>query len=636
MKYYNTGRYDEAEKLAISTTDQFPYHQFSWKILNAILIKTTKLSEAVVAGKRAILINPEDAEAHSNLGLTLKMQGNLEAAVKSFEQAINLKKENAEAFNDLGITLKELGRLEEAETSYRKAISYKSNFAEAYNNLSITLKELDRLDEAEASSRQAIVLKPDYANAYNNLGIALKEQDKLKEAEVRYKQAIELKPDYAEAHNNLGNTLKDLGRLDEAEINFRKAITLKPDVAESHNNLSITLKELSRLEEAEVSCKVAIALKNDFAIAHNNLGGIYQELGRLDEAEQSFRKAIKYKPDYAEAHRNIVVMVKFDKFDEHFLQMQELYLNGTCSDEQLCHLSFALAKASEDLGNLGQAFKYYCEGNALRKKFLNYDISQDIKLFNELKTSYPKIKKGVVRSEYYSNKITPIFIVGMPRSGTTLVEQIISSHSQVLGAGELNFIDMFGNSIARGKTEITTNLLLNFRKNYLIKLKSISNDTQMVTDKMPHNFRYIGLIAAAFPEAKIVHVKRNSAAVAWGNYKQFFTSKSLGYCYELADIIKYYELYQNIMEFWEIHLTNRIYNLDYELLTINQEDETRDLINYLGLDWEKNCLSPQDNRRVIATASNVQAREKVYQGSSQQWKKFKPFLNDVLEHLDES
>ena len=237
LKYYNTGRYDEAEKLAISTTDQFPYHQFSWKILNAILIKTTKLSEAVVAGKRAILINPEDAEAHSNLGLTLKMQGNLEAAVKSFEQAINLKKENAEAFNDLGITLKELGRLEEAETSYRKAISYKSNFAEAYNNLSITLKELDRLDEAEASSRQAIVLKPDYANAYNNLGIALKEQDKLKEAEVRYKQAIELKPDYAEAHNNLGNTLKDLGRLDEAIDSYEQSIKLEPSFNTPKKNM---------------------------------------------------------------------------------------------------------------------------------------------------------------------------------------------------------------------------------------------------------------------------------------------------------------------------------------------------------------------------------------------------------------
>ena len=153
---------------------------------------------------------------------------------------------------------------------------------------------------------------------------------------------------------------------------------------------------------------------------------------------------------------------------------------------------------------------------------------------------------------------------------------------------------------------------------------------------MPQNFRYIRLLVAAFPEAKIVHVKRNPAAVCWANYKQYFISKNMGFCYALDDIISYYRLYENLMEFWGSSLSKRIYHLDYELLTVNQEDETQKLIDYLGLDWNEECLSPQNNTRSVTTVSNIQVREKVYQGSSQQWKKYKPFLNSMLDFLDDS
>jgi hypothetical protein len=221
----------------------------------------------------------------------------------------------------------------------------------------------------------------------------------------------------------------------------------------------------------------------------------------------------------------------------------------------------------------------------------------------------------------------------MPRSGTTLVEQIISSHSKVTGAGELNFAAQFGAAIATGITEANNESLLKFRHNYLNKLQNISNGNLIVTDKTPQNFRYIGLLAAAFPEAKIVHVKRSPAAVCWANYKKYFVSKSIDYCYAIDDVINYYKLYENLMGFWGNTLSNRIYNLDYEQLTVNQETETRQLIEYLGLDWDENCLSPQNNKRSVTTASNLQVRQKVYQGSSEQWKKYQPFLNGALDGL---
>ena len=532
IEQYQSGQYEEAEKLATSITKQFPTHQLSWQILGVVFSKTGKKSEALDANRRAVYLVPNDAQAHYNLA--------------------------------------------------------------------VSLKELRRLNEAEAS----------------------------------YKKAITLKSDFTQAHSNLGNVLKELGRLNEAEASYKKALILKPDNAEAHYNLGVVLKELGRLDEAEASYKKAIILKSDYPQAYNNLGIMYQELGKLDEAEASYKKSIILKPDFSQAHRHLASVKKFSKRDDHFLQMQKLLNEGSYSEEQRCHFNFALAKASEDLGEIENAFSYYKEGNTLRKKLLNYDITRDIKLFKQIKKCYAKIKENTLEIKNTQNKLTPIFIVGMFRSGTTLVEQVISSHSKVAGAGELTFAEILGDSIARGLSILDKNTILNFRENYIKKLQALSNGSLIVTDKNPQNFRYIGLLAAAFPDSKIVHVRRNSAAVCWGNYKQFFASKNVGYPYDLNDVVEYHTLYENLMEFWKIQLTDRIYNFDYELLTTNQESETKNLIQYLGLDWQEECLSPQSNNRRVATASNKQIREKIYQGSSQQWKVFQPFLNGVLDHLD--
>jgi tetratricopeptide (TPR) repeat protein len=601
LKCYQTGQYGDAEKLAVSITQEFPQHQLGWKVLGALLKQTGRVIDSLTAMQKYLDLAPQDAEAHSNLGNTLQELGRLDDAEKSCRQAIALKPDLAEAHINLGNTLQELGRLDEAEKSCRQAIALKPDLAEAHSNLGNTLQELSRLDEAEKSCRQAIALKPDLAEAHNNLGVTLQELGRLDEAEASYTQAIGFKPDYAEAHNNLGNTLKELGRLDEAEASYTQAIALKPEYALAHYNFGITL----------------------------------QELGRLDEAEASYTQAIALKSDYAEAHRMLTSMKKFDVQDEQYSKMLELFLNEEISEEQRCHINFGLAKACEDLGNFEQAYTHYGEGNVLRKKLLNYDINRDVELFKQLKSSYLKIEKNSLEPSSLANKITPIFIVGMPRSGTTLVEQIISSHSQVAGAGELSFVAQFGASIAQGLSDSNTDSLLNFRERYLIKLKNVSKGNLIVTDKMPQNFCYIGLLAAAFPEAKIVHVKRNPAAVCWANYKQYFKSKNIGYCYAIDDVISYHKLYENLMEFWTNTLSNRVYKLDYEQLTVNQESESRQLIEYLGLDWDENCLSPQNNTRSVATASNLQVRQKVYQGSSEQWKKYQPFLNGAFDYLDD-
>tara|TARA_B110000483_G_scaffold111297_1_gene135383 strand:- start:5499 stop:7631 length:2133 start_codon:yes stop_codon:yes gene_type:complete len=291
LEHYQSGRFNDAESLALSITQEFPKHQFGWKVLGALLKQTGRLSESLVANQKSIQLASYDPEAFSNLG----------------------------------IVLKELGRLDEAEASYAQAIALKPNYPEAHFNLGNTLEGLDRLDEAEASYAQAIALKPDYAEAFSNLGNVLKELGRLDEAEASYAQAIALKPNYAVTHNNLGIVLKELGRLDEALISLRCAITLNPNNAEANYNLGNTLKELGKLDEAEASYKQAIILKPNYSMAYLNLGSTLKDLGRLDEAETVLRQAIAIKPNDPSAIHNLSTVQSYmNNLEEEIDSLQNI------------------------------------------------------------------------------------------------------------------------------------------------------------------------------------------------------------------------------------------------------------------------------------------------------------------------
>ena len=322
LEHFQNGRYGDAEKLAISLTQEFPKHPFGWKVLGAVLKQTNRISESLVPSQKAVEITPQDAEAHNNLGITLKELGRLEESEASYRQAIALKYDYAEAHYNLGNMLQDLGKLEEAEASYRQAIVLKPAYAEAHSNLGSTLQELGKLEEAEASYRQVISLKPDFAEAHYNLGNMLQELAKLEEAEASYRQAIALKPDFAEAHNNLGNMLQELGKLEESEASYRQAIVLKSDYAEAFYNLGNTLQDLAKLEEAEASYRQAISMKPDFADVYNNLGVTLKEIGRFEEAEEKFRQAIALKADYGDAHYLLGVLLfenrQYDMAAEQF------------------------------------------------------------------------------------------------------------------------------------------------------------------------------------------------------------------------------------------------------------------------------------------------------------------------------
>jgi len=502
-----------------------------------------------------------------------------------------------------------------------------------WNILGAAHNGLGETFEASEAFKKVTVLNPNYADGFNNLGVTLIDQGKLEEAIEAYTKALTIKPDYADAYNNMGNALKDQGKLEEAIKAYNKALAIKPDYAEAYNNIGVTLQDQGKLEEAIKAYNKALAIKPDYAEAYNNMGITLQDQGKLEEAIKAYTKALAIKPDYAEAHRNLSTLTKYTPDGGQISVVDDLLQREKLNDSDRTHLHYTYAKMQEDLGDLSAAFDSYVTGGDLRQKSLAYEFSQDEHLFGRIKQTAPQFKDVVLNVTGEPIRHTPIFILGMPRSGTTLVEQIISSHSEVTGADELPYVSQFGDHLAAGLTAPTLESVSAFRERYLAELAKRADGQAFITDKMPQNFHFIALICAAFPEAKIVHVQRSAEATCWSNFKQYFALKGLGYSYDLGDTVRYHGLYKDLMHFWNQSYSDHIYNLDYDRLTEDQEPETRRLIECLELNWEDACLAPQNNKRSVKTASQQQVRQKVYKGSSEAWRKYEPFLDGVFDGL---
>ena len=311
LKYYQAGKYVDAEKLALSISKEFPQHQFAWKVLTAIYNRTNKISEALYSIRKSVLLNPLDIDSQKNLGFILQQLGKFNEAEDTYKKMLSLKCNHIEVYNYLGIIQHRQGKFIEAEKSYRKMIELKPDLAEAYNNLGNILNEQDKLIEAEESFKKAIAMKPEYAEVYYNMGIVLNKQRKYNEAEASYKKAIALKPDHIETLNNLGNTLKEQSKFIEAEESFKKVLVLKPDHVEAYNNLGCMFNDQDKFVEAESNLRKAITLNPNYTEAYSNLGNTLQGLGKIEEAIQNYDKAIKLKIDYLTAYNNKNVSLNY-------------------------------------------------------------------------------------------------------------------------------------------------------------------------------------------------------------------------------------------------------------------------------------------------------------------------------------
>ncbi|MGP6088272.1 sulfotransferase [Antarctobacter jejuensis] len=495
---------------------------------------------------------------------------------------------------------------------------------------------LEALVEAHKAGHSALVaeevakLLPHYSESYvlwQIHGGVLLELGAFGPAEESLRRAAELRPDLAEARVNLSVSLRALGRLQAAEAQAREALALAPGQAGAMMELASVLADRGDLPGAAEQCRAVLAQDPQVASAQNILGVAAYEEGRFAEAEACYRKAVDIAPRFAEAHRNLSALRRWEGEDGQLQQMLDLHADRAVPPVDRARVCFGLFDAFDGLGQHERAWGYLREGNALRKALMGYEIAQDEALFDRLSALEVQPLTGVAPAP-----VVPIFILGMPRSGTTLTEQIVSAHPQVAGAGELPLAADLLREIIAGEAPTEARLRA-FRAGYLEGLARHAQGAAFVTDKMPHNFCFVPLIAAALPEARIVHVVRDAASTCWSNLKQYFPAASLGYCYDPDDVVAYHGLYRDWMQRCDRDWPGRLRRLDYDALTHDPEAQTRALIADLGLDWDVACLSPERNERRVHTASAGQVRRGVYRARRDGWAAYAEFVTDAFAGL---
>lgn len=501
--------------------------------------------------------------------------------------------------NILGVSNYSLGKFKNAIDALKTAIKLRPEYAEAYNNMGLTYAAIKEINKAIYCYQKALKIRPDYTSAYNNLGNAYQLKNDFQTAISCYQTAVRLDPSFADGHHNLGNATKLSGDLDSAISHFNRAISTRPDFAQSYNML----------------------------------GNAYFEKGEIADSKKYYLEALAINPGYATVHRQLTQLITYNEHEPHFEHLKKLVSDSTLSDDDQCHLNFAIAKAYEDMADYQHAFHHLQRGNALRKKQLKYDFSNDVKLFELLKQKQINFANFSLGKGTNATQVTPIFIVGMPRSGTTLVEQILSCHDEIQGGGELKHIEQICASLLKRPSENFHEQLEQARESYLTKISRLCSNEKYLTDKMPHNFRFLNFIFALFPEAKVLHVKRTPQATCWSNFRSYFQTSGLGYCYNLNDLTRYYNLYTELMNFWETVFPGKIISFDYDRLTKDKVTETKRLLSLLDIPWDKACLEPHRNKRSITTSSALQVKKKIYKNSSKSWLNFEPFLDGAFDNI---
>lgn len=486
-----------------------------------------------------------------------------------------------------------------------------------------------KTDEANPSAAQLQTLEQQYTNG--NYSIVLEACEKL----------LALFPHSPVVYNALGMTLIAALKPREALNAFDKAIKLAPNNADVYLNKGLALYNLDQSSNALNAYNRAIQLDPKCVKAYNNRGTVLHESGQINEAKKSYYRAIAINPSYTIAFRNLSQLKTFNANDPQINLMEELLSQKNLSGSDYSNLHFSLAKAYEDINEYDKSFKHLNAGNTLRKKELNYDIRLEIDLGTKIKRIFSKFKTDTpVLSKFDKDLIRPVFIVGMMRSGTSLVEQILASHSEVFGAGERYAVDQLMSSTPWKQLDTRhdskaafDDFTRQFRKGYLKELRRLNRTEKVITDKMPANFRWLGFILSAFPDAKIINLNRDPIATCWSCYKHYFTSDAVGYAYDFDDLAQYYKHYIDLMSFWRERFPGSIYDINYEYLTENQQQETRQLIEFCGLKMEQQCLQFHRSTATVKTASTTQVRRKMYQGSSEAWKKYEKHLQPLLDAL---
>ncbi|TCV83398.1 tetratricopeptide repeat-containing sulfotransferase family protein [Sulfurirhabdus autotrophica] len=604
------------------------------------LVQSGKWEEAKIECVTFCQLNQKDAEAWFLLGVIYGQLNNFVEAEKCCNRVITLSPSVPVAHFNLGISLQKLGRYDQAAKSFRRAISLNPLYAEAHNELGAVL-HLGRyeLDKVADCYRQALALKPEYAEAHYNLGAALRDMKLIVDAEAHFKNAIRLRPGMIVAYVALGQMYMSVGYLDEAFSIYKEALLLHPNEPDLNFQFAIVQMAMGQNQDALESFQHVLNLNPGNPAVCSNIAKLLEREGKYDKGYDLLRPFLASEAPDAEVVLAYATLAKHLGHQSQAIELMERTLKQRTSVEQCKLLHFALGKLCDEAQNYEVAFSHWEEANGQDNK--KFDLQQNVQLFADLKSVFTVEK--VSRRPIASNKSAlPVFIVGMPRSGTSLVEQILASHPEVYGAGELHHIGNIINVLPNGlKSKMRYPFCIEdmgaeqadiYANRHLERLQQFSAKVSRVTDKMPHNFRHLGLIDMLFPGSRVIHCLRDPIDTCLSIYSLPF-GVNHAYAADLDQLGAYYKQYQSLMMHWKENLRIPIMEVRYEDIIANQEEMTRKMVDFCELNWDERCLQFHEVDRVVTTPSYDQVRRPIYNQSVARWKNYKRHLGPLIDAL---
>jgi tetratricopeptide (TPR) repeat protein len=601
-------------------------------------------TEAASAYERLLELAPDLHAARNNLGNVYGELGRHSAAVQSFEHVLASTPRDAEVYSNLSNAWRRLGRIEEAIAAGRRALELDPALGAAHNNLGAALAAQGDFAAAVTHCTQALRLNPGDADAWSNLGNAHRDRGELRAAIASFVRALRLAPERPVLHHNLGNALLDLGRLDEAADCYRRALAGSAGYPGAALTLAMVLRRLGRADEAEQHCRAALRVEPDSPEALAFLGELLADRGDFAAAEALFRQAIARDPQATTAWSGIAAHRKMSTADADWRAATERLTAKPLPLRHAISLRYARGKFFDDVGDYDAAFGEYRQANELSKRYgARYDAARLEARVDALiaRHARPRIAAEPRRGAPAERAV---FVIGMPRSGTSLTEQILASHAAVFGAGELTYWDAANAdceaaagtsaSAAGASGAASPDLLERLAAGFRERLAALAPNAERVIDKMPANFMHVGLIHAALPEARFLHMQRHPVDTCLSVYFQYFAN-SHPYANDLETLAHYYRQYQRLVAHWRSVLPASSWlDVPYEGLVADQERWTRRILEFLGLPWDARCLDFHRTNRVVITTSKWQVRQPIHTASSGRWRNYERHLGPLRELME--
>ena len=640
--FLNAGDAKMAEKICRSGLKQITSGDPNLQVLLCVaLIRQGRSGAAVKRLKHAIRMFPDFSQAHEELGNAMLGQNKPEKAIESFQKAIELNPNNASALIKLGKIFSALGRHEESDEAYKKALKL-NPIQEKLASAAQMLRQ-NKVEEAEKICRQALREKPDDVNGLRMLASIASKLEQKEDAIVLLERAVELKEKFAGAWSDLAEAYSDIDEFGKALDAVQRVIKLQPDLPFGFTVRGSILTKSGDHEGAIASYEQALTIEPDHLGSNMGIGNVLKTVGRFEESVEAYKQCIRTQPLFAEAYWSLANLKTYQFEASEIEQMEEHVKNEMMQDEHRAFFHIALANAKEKEKKFDEAWYHFMDGNTMRRSGEIYDAVQTQvahdELINTFTVDFIKQKKGLVGHQ----SSAPIFIVGLPRSGSTLVEQILASHSLVEGTKELPDLPLLGRRLtkSRGKgikypsavTDMTDAEFIEFGESYLTTTKRYRTGNPHFIDKMPNNFANLGFLKLILPNATVINAKRHPLDCCVSSFKQLFY-KGQSWSYDLFEIGEYYLEYDRMMKYWHSVLPNEIHDLDYAEMINDQENTTRQLLNFCQLDWEEECLKFYETKRSINTASSEQVRQPIYKGALNSWRSYEEHIRPLIEILE--